>query len=63
MTVQKTNRSHRIAYMLFLLVLAVALTTALVLAGERGSVPEKQSFQSLNTGKHFVQIFTGVSGC
>jgi hypothetical protein len=63
MTVQKTNRSHRVAYMLFLLVLAVALTTALVLAGERSSAPEKQSFQFLKTRNHSVQISAGGSGC
>jgi len=36
MTVTMTNRSHRIAYMVLLLLVAVALTSALVLAGERG---------------------------
>lgn len=37
MTANKTNRSHRIAYMLVLLAFAIALTTALVLAGERSA--------------------------
>jgi len=35
MTVKTTNRPHRVAYMVLLLLLAVALTSALVLAGER----------------------------
>ena len=35
MTVKTINRSHRIVYLVMLLMLAVALTTALVLAGER----------------------------
>jgi hypothetical protein len=47
MTVNKTNRSHRIAYMLMLLVFAIALTTALVLAGERSASEVKGSGQSL----------------
>ena len=34
MTVKTTNRSHRVVYLVVLLVFAVALTTALVLAGE-----------------------------
>jgi len=35
MTVKMTNRSHRVLYMVLLLLVAVALTSALVLAGER----------------------------
>lgn len=35
MTVNTINRSHRVVYLIALLVFAVALTTALVLAGER----------------------------
>jgi len=34
MTVKTNGRSHRVIYLLVLLVFAVALTTALVLAGE-----------------------------
>jgi hypothetical protein len=34
MTVKTINRSHRVIYLVMLLVFAVALTTALVLAGE-----------------------------
>ena len=40
MTVNQKNRSHRIAYMVALLVFAVALTTVLVLAAERTSGTE-----------------------
>jgi hypothetical protein len=42
MTVTMTNRSHRVAYMVLLLLVAVALTSALVLAGERGWGGEKK---------------------
>jgi hypothetical protein len=35
MTVKMTNRSHRGVYMVLLLLAAVALTSALVLAGEQ----------------------------
>jgi hypothetical protein len=35
MTVKTTNRSHRVVYLMALLIFAVALTTALVLAGDR----------------------------
>ena len=43
MTVKSTNRSHRVMYMLVLLVFAVALTTALVLAAERTPEGTKSS--------------------
>jgi hypothetical protein len=42
MTVTTTNRSHRVAYMVLLLLVAVALTSALVLAGERNRGSEKR---------------------
>jgi hypothetical protein len=42
MTVKTTNRSHRIAYIVALLLLAVALTTALVMAAEQDSQSVKQ---------------------
>lgn len=47
MTVKTTNRSHRIVYLVMLLVCAVALTTALVLAGERK--PEGSKSSTLQT--------------
>ena len=42
MTVKMTNRSHRVVYMVLLLLVAVALTSALVLAGERNWGSKKQ---------------------
>jgi len=42
MTVTTTNRSHRVVYMVLLLLVAVALTSALVLAGERSRGSEKK---------------------
>jgi hypothetical protein len=49
MTVKPSNRSHRVLYMVVLLVFAVALTTALVLAGERSSEGTKSSTLQSNT--------------
>ena len=49
MTVKTTNRSHRIAYLVMLLLFAVALTTALVLAGERNPEGHKTSTLQTNT--------------
>ena len=42
MTVKTTNRSRRVAYLVLLLLVAVALTSALVLAGERSANSEKK---------------------
>jgi len=49
MTVKTTNRSHRVVYLIALLVFAVALTTALVLAGERKPEGSKSSTLQSNT--------------
>lgn len=49
MTVKTKNRSHRIAYLVMLLLLAVALTTALVLAGEGNPEGKKTSTLQTNT--------------
>lgn len=49
MTVKTTNRSHRAVYLVVLLVFAVALTTALVLAGERKPEGSKTSILQSNT--------------
>lgn len=49
MTVKTTNRSHRVALMVVLLALAVALTTALVLAAERDPQGTKSSALQSNT--------------
>jgi len=48
MTVKTTNRSHRVAYMVLLLLVAVALTSALVLAGERSWGSEKKKASERN---------------
>jgi hypothetical protein len=47
MMVKTMNRSHRIIYLVILLMFAVALTTALVLAGERK--PEGSKTTTLQT--------------
>jgi hypothetical protein len=53
MTVKTTNRSHRVTYIVALLLLAVALTTALVMAAEQDSQSEKQvHHQSFLTESH-----------
>ena len=44
-----TNRSHRVIYLVVLLVFAVALTTALVLAGELKPEGSKMSTLQPNT--------------
>jgi hypothetical protein len=49
MTVKTGNRSHRVVYLVVLLMLAVALTTALVLAGERKPEGSKASTLQSNT--------------
>jgi hypothetical protein len=46
-SVKTRDRSHRIAFLVMLLIFAVALTTALVLAGERN--PEGKKISSLQT--------------
>ena len=43
MTVKTKTRSHRIVFMVLLLVFAAALSTVLVMAGERGGISEKKS--------------------
>jgi len=43
MTVKMTNRSHRVVYLVLLLLVAVALTSALVLAGERSWGSDKKA--------------------
>lgn len=49
MTVKSTNRSHRVIYMVVLLVFAVALTTALLLAAERHPQGTKSGTLQSNT--------------
>lgn len=49
MTVNTGNRSHRVVFLVVLLMLAVALTTALVLAGERKPEGNKANTLQSNT--------------
>jgi len=56
-TVITTNRSPRIAYLVVLLVFAVALTTALVLAAER--TPNQQRSSQFSAAR----ISAGDKGC
>ncbi|MGB7848804.1 MAG: hypothetical protein WBL63_24545 [Candidatus Acidiferrum sp.] len=49
MTVKTINRSHRVVYLVMLLLFAVALTTALVLAGERKPEGSKTTTLQTNT--------------
>ena len=49
MTVKTINRSRRVVYLVVLLVFAVALTTALVLAGEPKAEGSKSSTLQTNT--------------
>ena len=49
MTVKTIHRSHRVIYVVVLLVFAVALTTALVLAGELKPEGSKSSTLLPNT--------------
>jgi len=50
MMVKSTNRSRRMIYLVVLLVFAVALSTALVLAGERNSQNHKKDARQNNSG-------------
>jgi len=59
MTVNQKNRSHRIAYMVALLVFAVALTTVLVLAAERASGTENGTPTSQKADAPATQILVG----
>jgi hypothetical protein len=43
MTVKTKNRSHRVLYMVLVLFFAVALSTVLMMAGERGGGSEKKN--------------------
>jgi hypothetical protein len=58
-TLSTTNRCSRIAYLIVLLVFAVALTTALVLAAERTSGTNR----SLIDPPPAAGIFAGEAAC
>jgi hypothetical protein len=61
MTVKTNNRSHRVVYLIVLLVFAVALTTALVLAGERKPEGNKSS-STLQPSAHSLLLTVGLQG-
>jgi hypothetical protein len=60
--VRITNRSRRIAYIVALLTLAVALTTALLLAGERNAASQKKNVFHLY-GTYLAALEKGDWGC
>ena len=57
-----TNRSRRIACIVALLTLAVALTTALLLAGERNAASQKKNVFHLY-GTYSAALEKGYWGC
>ena len=64
MTVNITNRSHRTVYMVVILALAVALTTALVLAGERNAEGQKKNVKQQNIHKlYMAETQRGAGRC
>ena len=63
MTVTMTNRSHRVAYMVLLLLVAVALTSALVLAGERSWGGEKkEASERIPASAKSTDVDAGLAG-
>ena len=58
MKVNRTNRSRRMIYLVVLLAFAVALSTALVLAGERngGKNPNKDARQATSACPNFWKM-------
>ena len=63
MTVKQTNRSHRVALVVALLLLTVALTTALVLAGEDPDSPKKVSSTPQNSSTSSAELLTRSQIC
>lgn len=63
MTVKQINRSHRMAFLVVLLIVAVALTTALVLAGERPASLEKQTATPQSFNHFSADSFPGSPIC
>jgi len=63
MTLKTTNRSRRLAYMVLLLLVAVALTSALVLAGERSWDSEKKDFsERIPASAQSTNVDAGLPG-
>lgn len=64
MTVKTTTRSHRIVFMVLLLVFAAALSTVLLMAGERGEASEKKSATQNGASDAIATNFsTRTTGC
>ncbi len=64
MTVKLTNRSRRVAYLVLLLMMAVALTSALVLAGERNWNGEKNVLSHRSAfGTQTTNLGVELIGC
>lgn len=65
MTVKMTNRSRRVAYLVLLLMVAVVLTSALVLAGERNSNTGKKEVSHLiiPASTQSTNLSAGLHGC
>ncbi len=64
MTVKTKTRSHRIVFMVLLLVFAAALSTVLVMAGERGEASEKKSVSGSGSSNAVSANFSmRTSGC
>jgi len=63
MTVTTTKRSHRVAYMVLLLLAAVALTSALVLAGERSRGSAKRDVsERIPASTQTINVRAGLPG-
>jgi hypothetical protein len=62
--VKITNHSHRMAYMVALLALAVALTAVLVLASERNAASQKGTVLQQNFHSAYLAVpEKGDCGC
>ncbi len=63
MNLKMTNRIHQAIYMVALLILAVALTTALVVAAERNSDSSKKAMSQVKGLVAPVAVELGPMGC
>ncbi len=63
MNMKLTNRIHQVLYMVALLVLAVALTTALVVAAERSSEGTKTTVSQVSSFVAPSLVVSGPMGC
>jgi hypothetical protein len=63
MSLKMTGRFHQIVYMVVLLILAVALTTALVVAAEKSSDSPRKATLQLNGLQAPNAVEPGPIGC